>query len=467
GVADGANTLKYTSNTLSVSAGTPTLVESAVAGYTAGTWSCTGVAGAVNGTFNDGWVVVANGEAANCTITNDDIPGTLSWEKRLENGDSPSPLQGGATFEVSPNPTGGGTPLTVEDCGTAPCTGADQDETPGQLKLINVPWGTYTVTETITPLGFALDDDATRAVTVDESSLDAVVGVQDQDDEGNGDESDFHNRMGTLIINKVSSGGDGAFGYTMTGTTVTGIAVTDATPFDGDEGVITTTSGTGSRTRSFVLAGSYTFTEAATAGFVLTNLVCTASSGSSATPSIPTATPNASITLAAGGTVTCTYTNTQATPATRTLGFWATHLSYASSEWLTIPSASRQACTAARTVGVAELEGAFWSDIAKTSVGVRRSALDQARMQLIQQLTAAMLNATFGISSSDQANIAGAAAAYCSPTATRAALLSWASILDAFNKSGDTVPLPGNPGPANSKDAQGVANKPFWDGPLP
>src|SRR5439155_627509 len=48
GVADGANTLKYTATTLTgLSAGSRTLVESAVTGYTAGTWSCVGTTGPV------------------------------------------------------------------------------------------------------------------------------------------------------------------------------------------------------------------------------------------------------------------------------------------------------------------------------------------------------------------------------------------------------------------------------------
>jgi hypothetical protein len=434
-------------------AGSYSVDEGAVSGYSKSL--STGCAG-----------TIANGETKSCTITNNDIPGTLSWEKRLELGTPPHPIQGGATFSVTPDPsTGTGSLTGISDCTASPCAGADQDPDPGEFELVNVSLGSYTIEETAAPAGFGLDDDATRAQTVDVSNLDAVVGAQGVDDDGNTDESDFHNRLGTIQILKVSQGGDGSFGFGLTGHPVIGADFTDATPFDGDQAVIATISGSGAATRSNVLAGSYTVTEAATAGFALANLVCTASPGSSATPDIPTATAN--LTIAGGGSVTCTYTNAQAAGPTRTLGFWATHLSYASSAWLTIPAAARQQCTVARTVGVAELEGAFWSDIAKTSTGVRRSALDQARMQLVQQLEAAMLNATFGISSSDQANIAGAAAAYCNPTATRAALTNWVSILTAFNQSGDTVPLPGNPGPANSKEAQAAANKPFWDGPLP
>ena len=73
GAADGANTLKYTSTTLTgLSAGSKTLHENVVAGYTEGTWTCVGSAGAVNGNAQTGSVVLALGESVTCTITNDD-----------------------------------------------------------------------------------------------------------------------------------------------------------------------------------------------------------------------------------------------------------------------------------------------------------------------------------------------------------------------------------------------------------
>jgi len=71
---------------------------------------------------------------------------------------------------------------------------------------------------------------------------------------------------------------------------------------------------TDSLTCTSVPAGTYTVTEGANPdGFAFSDLSCTASgTGTSATPTGPqSATRTASITIAAGGTATCTYTNNQ------------------------------------------------------------------------------------------------------------------------------------------------------------
>ena len=104
------------------------------------------------------------------------------------------------------------------------------------------------------------------------------------------------NNCGTIIIRKQTdpNGASGSFGYTSTG------GLSPATFSLSDDGV---------QTYSSVQAGSYTVTENdPTPGFDLTNLTCTASAGSSGTGNVGTRT--ASITLAAGGTVDCTYTPT-------------------------------------------------------------------------------------------------------------------------------------------------------------
>ena len=119
--------------------------------------------------------------------------GSVAWEKRNESA-SGHPLQSGATFTVGgtvgPFACTGNTanPVTVVDGGAN-----DGDADGGQLLLPNVCQGTYVVTETGAPGGFNIDDDPTRAVTVSASELSPVVGVQGQDNDGNTDESDFHN----------------------------------------------------------------------------------------------------------------------------------------------------------------------------------------------------------------------------------------------------------------------------------
>ena len=84
GVADGANITKYTSNALSVGAGSYSLVESNVTGYSEGSWACTGGTASPT-TFSAGSVTVANGATVVCTITNDDDAGSLQLVKRVIN----------------------------------------------------------------------------------------------------------------------------------------------------------------------------------------------------------------------------------------------------------------------------------------------------------------------------------------------------------------------------------------------
>lgn len=154
---------------------------------------------------------------------------------------------------------------------------------------------------------------------------------------------------------------------------------------------------------------------------------------------------------------------------TRTQGFWATHKDYTSSVWLSIPAGER--VIGSKNMGdgnkdVEEMFGAFWSSISTTSNGARRSLLDQARMQLVQQLVAAMLNVkAFGDDDlgTGASLIAQGKAAF--DTGTRAQILSIANQLAAFNQSGSTEPLPPSviPGPADPTGAQKIANRKFWD----
>ena len=137
---------------------------------------------------------------------------SLAWEKRNDVG----ALQGGATFTVG---TAGGSngdgngpfacldannvgdddanPATVADNGPS-----DADSDAGQIVLNNICFGNYVVTETVSPGGFALDNDVTRLVTVNAANSNAVIGTQGQDDTGDTDESDFHNRLGSIAWEK-------------------------------------------------------------------------------------------------------------------------------------------------------------------------------------------------------------------------------------------------------------------------
>ena len=98
---------------------------------------------------------------------------------------------------------------------------------------------------------------------------------------------------GTITIHKVTENGDGVFGYTTTG----GLSPSTFNLSNG-----------GTQSYAKVAVGSYTVTESSLpgTGWTLKSLVCTATgTGTGATTSGPTAT----ITMAAGGNVDCTYTN--------------------------------------------------------------------------------------------------------------------------------------------------------------
>jgi hypothetical protein len=154
--------------------------------------------------------------------------------------------------------------------------------------------------------------------------------------------------------------------------------------------------------------------------------------------------------------------HTQACPhVTRTQGFWATHLLYTTSVFNSNVGAFDWGCRDVNTIG--KVMGGFWSPISKTTTDADRSALDQARMQLAQQLEAAILNNIAFGSSPGAGVITGAEAAFCGTN--KNLILFSAAILDAFNNSGDGIALPPGtvPGPASPQQAKAVANKVFWD----
>ena len=100
------------------------------------------------------------------TLTFKDPLGSGAWVKRA--GDANGALLGGATFSLAA--TGGPAaaapwaatfPKTVVDNGAN-----DADPVAGQIKVVNLPIGTYSVTETAAPAGYVLDPSAkTFAVT--------------------------------------------------------------------------------------------------------------------------------------------------------------------------------------------------------------------------------------------------------------------------------------------------------------
>jgi hypothetical protein len=243
------------------------------------------------------------------------------------------------------------------------------------------------------------------------------------------------------------------------------------------------TGQTGSNTNSQTLdAGNYTVKEInIPAGWVLTGigdpssgnncvLTVTGSGTSTGTGDVNTAT--ATIHLGLGDTIRCTFENT-GRGVTRTQGFWATHTSLANIAWFGGTAFGHTFPGVANTAGIGDtllcgrdidtldkLMGGFWSNIAKTSTGAKRSALDQARMQLLQQLLAAELNASAFGSSPGAGVFATWEAAYCGTDIK--AIKTALSQAAAFNESGDSaIFTPGTS--ADAKHAKAIANYVFWD----
>lgn len=226
--------------------------------------------------------------------------GSLEWEKRNETGSPPHPLQGGATFTV-----GGATapfactgnltnPITVVDNGAN-----DADPDPGQIRVNNVCLGSYTVTETVAPAGYTVDDDPTRAVTVSEADLNNVIGTQGTDEDGNTDESDFHNiGTGTITITKDAQPNDPQ-DFSFSGTCFA--------PFQLDDDGTNSNPLSSSMTASHAAPSSCTVVEdGPPAGWVLSALVCSDPDSGTVT-SLGTRT--ATIDLDPGETVSCTFTD--------------------------------------------------------------------------------------------------------------------------------------------------------------
>lgn len=274
---------------------------------------------------------------------------------------------------------------------------------------------------------------------------------------------------GTIVIKKISDPvNSGSFNFTTGGAGYTSFSLPG-----------------GGQNSQVVSAGTYTVTESTQLGWILTGIgqdpvnpsapmacAVTGTGGSSGLGNL--ATQTASITIKNGDTVTCVFENTSQ-GVTRTQGFWATHPALANIAWFGGSAFGHTFPGVASTAGIGDtslcgrpidtlgkLEGAFWSSISSTSTGVKRSPLDQQRMQLLQQLMAAELNASaFGSApAGGSAMYAAWESAYCGTSST--ALKSAFTQSSTFDTTGDSqLFTPGTS--ADSKYARSIANLTFWD----
>lgn len=413
----------------SVPAGSYALSEQTQAGYDASAWVCTG------GTQSGSNISLALGGSASCEITNDDKPAHLTLIKVVTNDN-------GGTKTLSDFP------LTASKTGTT-ITG-----TSGTTAVTSraVPAGSYALSEQ-TQTGY--DASAWVCTGGTQTGSNIALGL----DESASCTITNDDKPASLTIIKYLKGASQAFGYTTTGSGLDA-TFTLTPPTDGQDQKAYT---------NVLSAGTYTITEDANS-YLLTDLGCSDQAAGTYDPKV---TRTVSVTLALGESKTCTFTNEQPTggSTTRTQGFWATHSSITNAVWfggtiggVTYPGLSvldRTIC--ARDIDtLGKLLGGFWSNISLPSTGKpKRSALDQARMQLLQQLLAAKLNyAAFGSTPTGAFTIDQAEAAYCGTDITQIKLALAA--MGAFNESGDSgVFTPG--ASANGKLAKSLANIAFWD----
>lgn len=158
--------------------------------------------------------------------------------------------------------------------------------------------GTYTVSEQLksgwTEVGAVKSPASTGSVTGGATVCTFTVAYPA--DAGKTFGCDITNQgIGHIVVKKLTnpSGSSQSFAFTTTGTGYSGFSLVDG--------------GTNDQT---VNAGSYSVTESAVTGWNLTAAVCANTSGTVGN-SFTAGMPTSNVTIAPGGTVTCTYTNTQ------------------------------------------------------------------------------------------------------------------------------------------------------------
>jgi hypothetical protein len=421
------------------------LGETGPSGYAAGAFSCNG------GTQVGDSIQLSVGQVVTCTINNDDIPPQLHLRKIVVNDN-------------------GGTAVATDWTLTANGTGANDlsGSTPVDSGA-GLQADTWALSET-GPAGYSTTGYVCVGGTQVGQSITVGIGGSATCTITNDD------IPGTIVIVKLTK------------------PVNDPTSFSFDAGGtpstyndFSLTGQTGSNTNSQTLnAGDYSVQEInIPADWVLTgigdpnngsNCILTTTGSGTSTGTGDVNTQTATIHLGIGDTLQCTFENT-GTLVTRTQGFWATHTGLANIAWFGGTAFGHTFPGVANTPGIGDtllcgvpidtlpkLMGGFWADISKKCDGKKRTQLDTARMQLLQQLLAAELNASaFGsVPSGGSGKFAEWEAAFC--TGTLSQVRTALSEAAAFNTSGDSgVFTPGTS--ADAKNARRIANTCFWDNP--
>jgi hypothetical protein len=422
----------------------------------AGSYSVSETGGPASGYTFDGFsddcnssgvVSLGVGETKTCTLTNNDQPGSLIVKKLVINDNGDTKIATDFKFKVN-----GGTATSFTQDGADTLKGKN---------TLSVNAGTYSVVEDGTPIyGYTTTYDNCSSVVVPNGGSQTCTITNDD-------------KPGTIIIQKIikPTGSSTSFVFNTTGTGYTGFSIAG-----------------GQQNSQNLNAGSYTAKELVPLGWVLTGIgqdpsdpnhpydcSVTGSGGSTGVGDLTTQT--ATISLKNGDTVTCVFENT-GVGATRTQGFWATHPQLAQIAWFGGTGFGHTFGGVGSSIGntsidgaapcprlidtLAKLMGGFWSDVSKTSTGGKRSALDQARMQLVQQLLAAELNVSaFGsVPASGLSVFTTWENAFCGTNQN--AIKNAQQGAASFNTQGDNSTFtPGTS--ADSKTARSIANYVFWN----
>lgn len=384
---------------------------------------------------SNGNVTLGLGDVKSCTITNDDIAPTLKVNKVVV------PSSDTGLFNLQIDGSTAGTGANVKDGGT---TGT-----------VTSTAGAHTVGETA---GTGTDLSNYTAVISGDCAADGTITLGLAD---NKTCTITNTRKGSITIVKDAQPDDQQvfqFGGTLGSFTLF------------DDGTNTGNSISFNK----LVPDNYTVNETEPNQFwVLKSLTCKDIDANTGYTDITTSGTSVTINLAAGKNVSCTFVNQKLGP-TRTLGFWQTHTSFTTNIFnnpiFTFSWFSPQHIIIGNgtsnhqpVITIGEVFGAYYSSISKTSTGKRRAALDQARMQLLQQLVTAKLNcAAFGCPANIQELIANADSVYAAGNISQ--MLTDSNLLDAYNNSGDTLVIP-NLGSATPKTSQSLANIIFWDLP--
>ena len=196
---------------------------------------------------------LAEGENVTCTFSNNQQPGTLTVNKVTV------PANDTTNFSITTSGSG-----TVTDPSRTSLSTSHPE-------VFTVTAGTYSVSETAAT-GWSEDVSNCQNISV-------AAG-------GSASCTITNTKLANLVIVKNTVGGDGSFDFTTTGSGISNFS-------------LTTTNGTNSKTFSNIGSGSYSVAETAQSGWNLTGSTCDNGNNPS------------SITINAGQTVTCTFTNTK------------------------------------------------------------------------------------------------------------------------------------------------------------